>query len=252
MLSKTIFLAILSGLLACSSNIAQSQAESANLEEPSRTPDAKLVFMRLRDYLKKGPLDFETSFDARSQGTELYRGLVHFIVSQPNLLRIEASSGDRSFILISDGKLLTIYNPGLHKYAQVDAPSSPAAAFSILTGELGVESQILDFFVAADDVVSETSEIKVDATGPSNIGGRQCDGFTLSGKMGDNQWEAWLEKKNVPLMCKLIYHSVDGPVQTNEFTWNPTPLLTPDTFVFSAPAGSKKVDMGTLGLSLPD
>ena len=83
-----------------------------------------------------------------------------------------------------------------------------------------------------DDVVAGSDEIKVAAAGSSTIGGRQCDKFTVVGRMGDNRWEAWLEKSEVPLPCKLVYQNVDGPTQTNEFSWKPNPVFSQETFVF--------------------
>ena len=86
----------------------------------------------------------------------------------------------------------------------------------------------------------------VAAAGSSTIGGRQCDKFTAVGRMGDDSWEAWLEKNDVPLLCRLVYRNVDGPTQTNEFRWKPNPVFSQDTFVFSPPEGSTKVDVGSL------
>jgi len=254
MLYRSLLYPLVAWILA-SPSLAQDQTETPKFApsdlatSASGEPDA--IFKRLHDYLKSSPLAFETSFDARSQGDELYRGSAHFLIRQPNLLRIETSSGDRSYVVISDGKVLTIYNPHLRKYAQMPAPDSPAAAFGVLTGEMGVESQVLNFLGAADDVVAGADGMKVAAAGSSTIAGRQCDGFTVVDRLGDNKWEAWLEKNDVPLLCKLIYHSVDGPAQTNEFSWKPTPVFSPDTFVFSPPEGSTKVDVGSLGLAPP-
>ena len=234
--------------LACV--VAQAQTEpSKNAPSnsvASASGEPRVIFKRLHDYVKSTPLDFETSFDARTLGDELYRGSVHFQIRQPNLLRIETSSGRNAYVVISDGKVLTIYDPKQRKFAQTTAPDSPAAAFGLFTGELAVESQVLDFLRVVDDVVAGSDDIKVAAAGSSTIGGRQCDKFTAVGRMGDDSWEAWLEKNDVPLLCRLVYRNVDGPTQTNEFRWKPNPVFSQDTFVFSPPEGSTKVDIGSL------
>ena len=87
-------------------------------------------------------------------GDELYRGSSHFLIRQPNLVRIETDSGDRSYLTISDGKVMTIYNPRQRKFAQMTAPDSPAAVYGMLTGEMGAESQVLRFLGVVDDVVA--------------------------------------------------------------------------------------------------
>ena len=236
MLYRSLLYPLVAWMLA-SPSLAQDQTEPPKFAPSdlaaSASSEPGVIFKRLDDYLKSSPLDFETSFDARSQGDELYRGTAHFLIRRPNLLRIETSSGDRSYVVISDGKVLTIYNPHLRKFAQMPAPDSPAAAFGVLTGEMGVESQVLNFLGAADDVVAGADGMKVAAAGSSTIAGQLCDGFTVVDRMGDNKWEAWLQKNDVPLLCKLIYHSVDGPAQTNDFSWKPNPVFPPDTFVFS-------------------
>ena len=112
---------------------------------------------------------------------------------------------------------------------------------------MGVESQVLRFLGVVDDVVAGADGAKPVAAGSSTIGGRQCDRFTIAGQMGES-WEAWLEKNDVPLLCKLINHA-DTTVQTNEFKWKSNPVFSPETFVFSPPEGSTKVDVGSVGLS---
>ena len=57
-----------------------------------------------------------------------------------------------------------------------------------------------------------------------------------------------MEKNDVPLLCKLINHA-DTTVQTNEFKCKSNPVFSPETFVFSPPEGSTKVDVGSVGLS---
>jgi hypothetical protein len=250
-----MLLYLLVAWMLASPSIAQAQTEPPKLAPSdlatSASSEPVVIFKRLHDYLKSSPLDFGTSFDARTQGEELYRGSAHFLIRQPNLLRIETSSGHRSYIAISDGKVLTIYNPHERKFAQMTAPDTPAAALSLLTGEMGVESQVLDFLRVIDDVVAGSNDIKVAAAGSGTIGGRQCDKFTVVGRMGDIRWEAWLEKSEVALLCKLVYQNVDGPTQTNEFSWKPNPVFSQETFVFSPPEGSTKVDVGSLGLAPP-
>ena len=244
----------LAAWMLTSNCVAQDQTEPPK-SAPSdlaatASSEPRAIFKRLHDYLKSNPLDFETSFDARLLGDELYRGSSHFLIRQPNLVRIESDIGNRSYLTVSDGKVMTIYNPRQRKFAQTTAPNSPAAAFGMLTGEMAVESQVLRFLGVVDDVDAGADGIKVTAAGSSTIGGRQCDRFTIAGQMGES-WEAWLEKNDVPLLCKLLNHA-EATVQTNEFKWKSNPVFSPETFVFSPPQGSTKVDVGSLGLSPPE
>ena len=64
---------------------------------------------------------------------------------------------------------MTIYNPKQRKFAQTTAPDLPAAAFGLLSGEIGVEAQVLDFLRVVDDVVAGSDDIKVAAAGSAAI-----------------------------------------------------------------------------------
>jgi hypothetical protein len=254
MLYRLLFYPVVAWMLA-SNCFAQAQTEPPkNAPENSGggvSSEGRRIFERLNNYIKGNPLDFETSFDARAEGDELYRGSVHFLLRQPNQLRAEASFGGASYLVISDGTVLTIYNPQQRKYSQSQAPNSLAAAFGFFTGEIGADAQMLNFLSVVNEAVAGSSDFKLTAGGSDTIGGHQCDKFTVTGKLGDNWWDAWLEKSDPPLPCKLVYHNVDGPTQTNGFRWKPTPALSQETFVFSPPAGSTKVDVGDLNLAAP-
>ena len=235
---------------------AEDQTEpSKNAPPPNSAaavPDeVRSTFARLQNYIQNKPLDFDSSFEARADGDELYRGSIHFLLSQPNLLRAQASYGQASYLIVSDGTVMTIYNPAQKKFSQSAAPSSLAQAFGYFSGEIGVDSQVLNFLSVVEDAAAGSDDFKLSAGGSETIGGHQCDKFTVTGKLGDNWWEAWLEKGDVPLLCRVVYHNVDGPTQVNEFSWKPTPTLSKDTFVFTPPAGSTKVDIGDLNLAAP-
>lgn len=257
MLNRLLLYPVAAWMLA-STCFAQAPPESSKNTPPNpdagagATNEVRATFERLNNYIKSNPLDFETSFEARAGGDELYRGSIHFLLSQPNLLRAEASYGEASYLVVSDGTVMTIYSPAQKKYSQSAAPASLAQAFGYFSGEIGIDSQVLNFLGVVDVATGGSDDFKLAATGGSEtIGGHQCDKFTVTGKMGDNWWEAWLEKGETPLLCKVVYYNVDGPTQTNEFRWKPTPVLSKDTFVFSPPAGSTKTDIGDLNLAAP-
>lgn len=240
MSSRSLIYPALALALACTSP-AQAQSSDA----------AKVAFKKLDDYLQKNPVDFETSFDAQSDGNELYRGKGHFIIRQPNALRADTTLGHNTYVVVSDGSVLTIFNPQDKRYSQNAAPQSLPAAFGFFTGEIGIDSQVLNFMSIVHDVVASGDIAKVTDSGSDVIDGKSCDKFTVSEASGDDTWQVWLEKGDTPLICKLVYKSVDGPAQSNTFHWNAAPTLTAETFTFSPPAGSTKVDIGDLNMVSP-
>ncbi len=106
-----------SNCLAQAQTVSPQPAPSDLAATASSEPGA--VLKRFHDYAKSNPLDFETSFDARMQGDELYRGSAHFLIRRPNLFRIETSSSHSSYLLVSDGKVMMTT-------ASVGLPQRPA------------------------------------------------------------------------------------------------------------------------------
>lgn len=223
-----------------------------NAKTAATSNEALATFQRLSAYLQSNPLDFETTFNATSDGNELYRGAGHFLLRRPNQLRADLTLGQNTYVVVSDGTVMTIANPQQKQYSQTNAPATISAAFGFFTGEIGIDSQVLNFLGVVDAVVSGSDGVKATVSGTENIGGRQCEKFTVTGSMGDDTWIAWLEKKDTPLLCKLVYRSVDGPAQTNDFRWTASPTFTATTFVYTPPEGANKVDIGTLDLAAPE
>ena len=218
----------------------------------AQTSDAtKATFNKLDTYLQSNPLDFETTFNATADGNELYRGQGHIIMRQPNALRAETTLQGNTYLVISDGSVLSIYNEHQKKYSQTPAQPTLAGAFGFFSSELGIDSQVLNFIDIVHTVVANGDNTTVTPTGSEDIGGKACDKFTVTDTSGDETWQVWLEKGDTPLLCKLVYKSVDGPAQVNTFHWNPTPQLTAQSFVFTPPPGSSKVDVGDLTMVAP-
>ncbi|MFT3733028.1 MAG: DUF2092 domain-containing protein [Hyphomicrobium sp.] len=238
---RRLFFGLVAALLA-PAGLAHAQTSAA----------AGTAFKQLDSYLQSNPLDFETNFDASSDGNELYRGKGHFILRQPDALRADTTLAQNTYLLISDGTVLTIYNPQQKRYSESPAPQSLSAAFGFFTGELGIDSQVLNFMGIVHMVNTGGGDgMKVTDAGTENIGGKSCDKFLINDPTDQGTWQVWLEKGDKPLMCKLIYRSVDGTEQSNVFQWNAVPTLTPQTFTFSPPAGSTKVDIGDLNMASP-
>ena len=173
---------------------------------------------------------------------------------RPNLLRVEITAPNFSYLLISDGDVLTIYNQIINNYTQVLAPRRPLGALMLFTGLTAFEAQVLRFLGVISDVASGRLGIQVSNDSPGTVAGKQCDHFVIgySSKVFTDKWEAWLERGGVPLPCKSQINSADDwLIQTNAYFWNPSPTLAPGAFVFTPPKGSQKVDLGGLGLAPP-
>lgn len=226
--------------------LAQADTPPSN----SAPTEAAAVFGRLRDYLKTNPLDFKTSFVA--QGLTPLKGEFQFLVQRPKSFRIDSKIGRDSYLVVSDGQVMTIYVPKNNKYAQVPAPALPTEGLNIVSGLMATESQVLRFIGVVDAVAEGQKEVHIGAAGSETIGGKECEHFTIveATEAVTNTWKVWLQKGQIPLPCKFEAQSSDFMgSQTNEFSWKqPSPPFPSDTFVFTPPKGSKKVSVGDLGL----
>ena len=247
-----LFCSVFTAILATTC-IAQVETPAPSSQQTASSGEPAAVFSRLRDYLVSKPLDFQTTFTAHSDTVGTLRGTLHFLVQRPNLFRIESSSGHGSYVVISDGKVMTIYKPKDQKYAQLPAPSTPREGLGLVTGLMAMESQTLVLLGVIEDVAEGGKGLQVTVGDTEAIGGRQCEGFTIveTTEVVTTKWKVWLEKSDVPLVCKFVTGSTEtlaDAMQTNQFSWKQNPVFPPDAFVFTPPKGSEKVDVGGLGL----
>lgn len=220
---------------------------------PNPESGHQAVFGRVVEFIGGRTADFETSFNSQSR-TRQVNGSVHFLLQQPNLFRIEASTGRVSYTLVSDGQVMTIYNPRLKKYVELPAPASASHGLALITGLSSVQSQLLRLVSVIQDVAGGSERFAVTAQGASKIGNQQCDRFTIveqtEAERYSERWEVWLRQADEPLPCKFTVKSSDGSsddVQTSSFKWK-TPKFSEESFVFLPPVGAKKVEsVGDLG-----
>jgi outer membrane lipoprotein-sorting protein len=224
---------------------------------PTAEPDPRATFQKLKNVASNNSLDFQTSFAADSK-TRPARGAVHFQIKRPNLFRIEGSAGRAKYVLVSDGKMMTIYNPGERRFTEVAAPASAAEGMALLTGLASTQSQVLALVRLIADVASDEAGTKVVSVGTDMVDGRQCKRFTVvqnAESWWPERWVVWLEDKDSPMPCKFRVTTTDSltrDVQTNQITWKSDPTFSDETFQFTPPRGSKKVgSVGALGLHPP-
>ena len=124
-MSRALLLCSVFTAMLATTCLAQVETPAPSSQQTALSGEPAAVFSRLRDYLVSKPLDFQTTFTARSDTLGTLRGTLHFLVQRPNLFRIESSSDHGSYVVISDGKVMTIYKPKEQKYAQCPRQAHP-------------------------------------------------------------------------------------------------------------------------------
>jgi len=207
--------------------------------------DAVATLKRMHDYLRNATdLEFRTTISGRgdAEGSR-NQGRVHFQIRQPNLFRVEAVVNGRTTVYVSDGKTLTVFRPQNGKYMQIPARDTIIGTMYGATGILAQQARLVDFFWTVDYLATVAEDVRVSDTGAAAmIGGKQCKRFSV--KRLEDSWEVWLAQSDPPLPCRLISRRRDtsGHVQSNEFEWVSSPNFDDKTFVFTPPAGARKVE----------
>jgi hypothetical protein len=236
--------------------IANCVAQSAmpqSAGQQAKADDTRAIFKRLNDYLRNSDLQFRTSYDSRNTSLGASRGAAKFFVARPNLLRVELSGNGFSYLIVSDGKLFTIYDENKRKYAQLPAPEKPIQAVNLFTGLAVFEAQVLRFLGAVSDVANGEPSVRIDVGGSERVQDTQCNRYSIgyASDRDSDKWDVWLGKNDVPLPCKTVLRSEDkGNVQTNLYDWT-NGRSQPDAFTFNPPAGSTKVSIGDLDMRPP-
>jgi hypothetical protein len=165
-------------------------------------------------------------------------------VQRPNKLRAERTGDLVEQVFYYDGKSLTLHNPDEKVYATVPAP--------------GTLEEMLDFARTSLDIVAPAGDLLYrnaydilmkDVTsgfvvGKGVVEGVRCDHLAFRAPHVD--WQIWIQEGKEPLVRKLVITTKDV-VNAPQFSvvttkWNLKPLFNDRTFVFTPPAGTKKVD----------
>ena len=147
-------------------------------------------------------------------------------------------------MLVYDGRSLTLYNPRDKVYAQVAAPDT-------LESMLEFARTKLDIVAPAGDLLNKNAyDILMDGVtdgfvvGEAVIEGVRCDHVAFRAPHVDLQ--VWIQQGAQPLPRKFVITTRDldnAPQFAVTVTkWNLKPTFGAQAFVFTPPAGAKRVD----------
>lgn len=177
-------------------------------------------------------------------------------LARPDKIRATRSLGFADVELVFDGKLLTVLGKNAKLYGQVESPGSVDKLIDELREKYNMLLPAADLLASSpyDALMEEVIDVK--DLGSGVIGGVECDHLAFRTKEVD--WQIWIAQGPRPYPCKYVITSKlvpGGPqysIQVRD--WKAGADVASDEFVFSAPAGYRKVDFKDLpGLGdLPD
>ena len=171
----------------------------------------------------------------------------HVQLSRPDKIHADRSGGYANVELVSDGKTATVYAKDVNSFAQVDAPSSIDQLFDKLREKLNVALPGVDLLMSNPYDVLTSDVYGGKHIGRGVIGGVECEHLAYRGK--DTDWQIWIEVGDRPIPHKYVITSkamAGAPQYTLRISdWN-TAQPSASGFVFTPPAGAKKIEVGAL------
>ena len=147
-----------------------------------------------------------------------------------------------------DGKTVTVLDRKHNRYAVVDTPDDIDEMLDYVAEEFDIVFPLAD--ILHTDIYGSLTE-RAEYTG--YLGIHQVESFPCHHLAFANEWlewQLWIQVEGSPLPRKLVITYMDEPGEpkyTARFlSWNLSPKLEDDLFVFKAPEGAQKMEARTL------
>ena len=145
-------------------------------------------------------------------------------------------------LYIVDGSL-TVFSPESKYWAQTEAPESVGAALDFALEELDIDAPMSDFFKKDIDEGMLADVHTALYLGLSRIRGVECHQLALRHPEFDVQ--VWVSTGDTPMPQKVVITSIwegGSPRFDSLLNWNVSPTFADETFDFTAPEGSMKIE----------
>ena len=252
MAPSVVFLRLFAlGLTAACAPLAAAEPSAVpekTAAAPGVSPAAQAVLDRMKAYLaglERFSVVADESRDAILQhGYKLQQQQRSTMwVERPNRLRVDVDGDIKRRTYVYDGKTLTVHAPRPGVYAQIDAPPTIRATVDTLLAR-GIEMPLIDVLAQAFAGTLADEVVVGRLIGETRIGGVAVD--HLAFRQPTIDWQLWVEKGDRPLPRKLLIttrYEVGDPQYEATLTWELAPKAPADAFVFSPPAGSRRIEL---------
>jgi hypothetical protein len=164
--------------------------------------------------------------------------------SQANV-RFENRDGSNATVIL-DGETISVSSTQMKMfvYDTVGQPGDIDTSFDYLTGVLGTNDQLRDFF--SIDLTDTLAGLVKSGSylGESDISGVLCDNLALRTENQDVQ--LWIAKGSIPAPCRIVvtYTKIEGQPQfwAQYVEWDFSPEFSDSMFKFSPPENAERVD----------
>jgi hypothetical protein len=243
-----IYSAVFCVLAICAIVLKSPALVAAQEEAASIDPEAEKILRQMAEHVQainQFSFHMESTIDVvLTAGMKLQfaeSGDVH--IRRPDRFRAAVEGDIRTQKMYYDGKTITLFNPDLNFYGQIDAPSTIHSAFAYALDSFGVEAPLADFIPHnIGERLQDTVRLGY-YVGLHSVNGVEC--HHLAFVEDEVDWQIWIENSETPLPRKIIITSnmVAGAPQFTTLLsdWNVTAQLPDSLFAFEKPAGAERI-----------
>ena len=237
----------LGNLLRCVAAIGFIVTTTAVAHAEDSAAEARAVFKSMADYLvgqKTIQFTFNSSIEVITPALQKiqYTSSGRAVVERPDGMRVRRLGGTGELDLFFDGKVATLYGPGLRTYAQITGARSVDQLIGELEQRYGFAGPGADLLLSNvyDAMMKGVLEAKY--LGIGIVGGLKCDHIAFRNQETD--WQLWVQIGADPIPRKFVITS-KAVAAAPEYTvvvkdWKTGFEVAPGTFAFKPPPDTKK------------
>ncbi|WP_341677381.1 DUF2092 domain-containing protein [Niveibacterium sp. SC-1] len=247
---RTVFLAA----AACASLLsphyvladqAASSTEAANPVDPKSVDALRKMGTYLQSLKSFGVTTQLTAERVLEDGQKLQHAAeAELQVARPNKLRAKLATANNQREILYDGKTVVLYSPAQKYYSSLDWNGSIGELATGLQRKYGVELPLADLFLwGTAEAPFDKIESAMNA-GQDLVDGEVCDHYAF--REGQLDWQIWILAGAKPLPRKVVItNRADEarPQSVSTINWNLNAHASASSFSFSAPKGSKKIEI---------
>ena len=215
--------------------------------------DARAVLKRMSDYVATQPtieLTFDSDIEIITPQVEKiqFASSGELSVQRPDKIRAHRKGGWADVDLVFDGKTASVLGRSMNGYTQFSAPGTLDQLIEALRAGYGVALPAADLLKtnSYELLLRDVREAKY--IGHAVIEGVLCD--HLAFRNFETDWQLWVEAGDRPVPRKMVITSktvAGAPQYTVQIkSWKSGGKLADNAFVFTPPAGAKKVSADDL------
>jgi len=165
-------------------------------------------------------------------------------VQRPDRLRAHMSTMQSAREVVYDGKTATLYYPAQKYYSAVEFSGSNGELVTRLEDRYDVEIPMSDLFLWGTPSAPVDKIESAMYAGEDRIGKDLCKHYAF--RQAGFDWQIWIQAGATPLPRKLVITNRSDEARPQSVTlmdWNLKPAFSSDTFRFSPPKGSTRIDI---------